>query len=312
MDQGTQSKVLDELLLLRKSDSEKQAQLQTLASLVTLQQESLSTANQKIRFFQAELSNQNEGLSREEMDIVSIQVQELHQPLSVIREHAGFLLAESMGVLGAIQRKFVDRIHQSGERALQIVVDLEETLAIPRFQEDPALSEVDIGELMDAAVTKIAGLLRSKRILLRFDLPDNLPNPVSNPIALQQALEALLLRATDVTPSQGQVSIKAFVEEDNGRPDYIILQISDSSGGIPLADVSDIFTPKDGITQIYPDRPIDDTIDLPTVRLLIEKVNGRIWLDNNDIGRGATFSILLPLSIPSRENGNTYQKGSER
>jgi len=315
-DQNTQMQAQEELSLLRKADLDKQAQIQTLAALISLQQESLTKTSQKIQSLQAELADRNDGLSRQEVEVALLQAQELRQPLSTIQEYSNFLLSESMGVLGAIQRKFIDGIRHSSERVSQISRDLEDDLRIHSSVAQTEWVETDLGEILDISVNHSSSLLRSKRILLKIDLPERLPTLITDRQVLSQIMDTLVLRAAKVSPSQGQVSLAALVEENNGKPDYVIVQIRDSSGGLPNSDLPGILDTDhqsqqfdaDGM-KIESDQLNGQGNELSMVQNLVENLNGRIWLDN-DLGRGTTFNILLPVLSATQRNGKLVNKGS--
>jgi signal transduction histidine kinase len=312
----TQTQAQEELSLLRKVDLDKQAQIQTLAALISLQQESLTKTSQKIQGLQAELANQKDGLSRQEVEVVLLQTQELRQPLTTIQEYSNFLLSESMGVLSAIQRKFIDGIRHSGERVNQISRDLEENLRVHSSLTQSEWVESDLGEILDNSVNRSSSLLRSKRILLKMDLPELLPTLMTDRQALSQVMDSLVLRAAKVTPSQGQVSLAALVEENNGKPEYVIVQIRDSSGGLTNSSLQDgldndhqsqLFG-TDGL-RIESDSWNGQGNELSIIQNLVENLNGRVWLDN-DLGSGTTFNILLPVFTPTQRNSKLVNKGN--
>jgi signal transduction histidine kinase len=308
-DRAMYRQVQDDFLRVQKANTDKQAQIQTLAALVALQQESLATSNQKIQSLQSELTNHKEGLSRREVEVALLQVQELRQPLFSIQEYANFLLAESMGTLGTIQRKFVDGIRQSSERLIQISKNIEESLHAQSSSPPPELAEFDLSEIIDAALSRNAKLLRSKRILLRINLPESLPNLVTDNETLSQALDILIQRAANVSPVQGQVALNAFVEEDQGRPDYVIIQICDSGGGVPNSNLQGISENRKDDQEAVLNSAGSLDNELAMVRNLVENLNGRIWVDN-ELGRGSTYSVLLPMSSPTSGRDNQVSQGS--
>lgn len=314
--QKTQEQAQEELSLLRKADLDKQAQIQTLAALISLQQESLTKTSQKIQGLQAELADRTDGLSRHEVEVVLLQAQELRQPLSTIQEYSNFLLSESMGVLGTIQRKFIDGIRQSSERVNQISRDLEENLRIHSSLAQSEWMEVDLGEILDNSVNRSSSLLRSKRILLKMDLPEHLPTLITDRQALSQIMDTLVLRAAKVSPSQGQVALAALVEENNGKPEYVIVQIRDSSGGLTNSELPDDHDTDYQAQQISTDGPKFESDplngqgnELSMVQNQVETLNGRIWLDN-DLGRGTTVNMLLPVITHAQWNSKLAKKGN--
>src|ERR1044071_9902407 len=62
--------------------------------------------------------------STEQAEVVASISQELRQPMSSIVGYTDLLLGESVGILGALQRKFVERIKASTERIGNLIDDL--------------------------------------------------------------------------------------------------------------------------------------------------------------------------------------------
>jgi signal transduction histidine kinase len=114
--------------------------------------------------------------------------------------------------------------------------------------------------------------------------------------ALQQILIHLLQNASLATPVDGEISLCARMEDRDIQPGYVLIQVSDSGGGIPAEELPRVFS------RLYrADNPLiqgvgDTGVGLSIVKTLVEAHGGRIWVDS-EIGRGSTFSILLPLAV---------------
>jgi signal transduction histidine kinase len=287
----------DALLLenqeLRQLEMNKKSQIETLAVMISMQQESLTHSNARIQSLERELENRRIGFNQTQLDDLAFQLDELKRPIHSIQEHTGFLLGESMGVLGSIQRKFVERIRIASERAAQISEDLLETLKVTQSHQQKEFGAVDLGDLVDVAVSEALEKIKQKHIRLRMDLPDQLPSLVSNEDALRSVLVDLLVYAGKVTPTQGEVYLNAHLEEDNGRVDYVILQITDSGDGIPAADLPNVFSPNYRIKIVDEQQVGSEEIDLSNIYNLVLSLNGRIWIDNEP-GKGSTVSLLIP------------------
>lgn len=294
-DQADQEKALEELHSLQKNEGEKQSQLQTLAAMVALQQDALTAANQKIQSLQAEMANEKRGLSQVQLSDLTTTVSRLQGEVHSIQEYADFLLSESMGMLGALQRKFVERIRLTTEDADRLAGDLKMQLVPVLPVMKPAFDSIGLGEVVDAVVSEVASALRGKRVALRMDLPETLPELETDSQTLKQALALLLKHAGEVTPRQGQILLRALVEEEGSQPDYVILQVTDGGGGISPADLPYVFTPPTS-------KKNDGQLDLSKLPGLIEGLRGRIWVDNEP-GRGSTFNILLPVMASAQDGG---------
>ena len=92
----------------------------TLEDTARLQNQ-LAEANMKI--LELEKGEKSER-SNEQAEVVASISQELRQPMSSIVGYTDLLLGESVGILGALQRKFVERVKASTERIGSLIDDL--------------------------------------------------------------------------------------------------------------------------------------------------------------------------------------------
>jgi signal transduction histidine kinase len=218
--------------------------------------------------------------------------QDLRQPMSSIVGYTDLLLGESIGILGAMQRKFLERIKSSIERMNGLVDDIANMTARERLALAPV--SVNLSQVIDEAIAQCASYLRDKNIALRVDLPDQLPEMCADHDALHQILFHLLQNAGVATPIDGDISLSVKIETQEHEPGYALLQIADSGDGIPLEELPRVFS------RLYrSDNPNipgvgDNGVGLSIVKTLVEAHGGRIWVDS-DPGHGATYSVLMPL-----------------
>jgi signal transduction histidine kinase len=238
--------------------------------------------------------------------VIAAITQDLRQPMSSVLGYADLLLGESVGILGALQRKFLERIKASGERMRDLVGDLFETVSSEAGQVELAPRPVDLSLVIDESIAYAAPQLREKSIALRIDMPEQLPQLHADLEALQQVLVNLLQNAGSVTPPRGEISLRARLERGDDQQDYVFLQVSDMGGGIPPEDLKRLFS-RGYRPETMTLRGVgEDGVGLAVAKTLIEAHGGRIWVDT-EMGRGSTFSVLLPVShsssLPAEQGG---------
>jgi signal transduction histidine kinase len=219
-------------------------------------------------------------------------VQELRQPMSSIVGYTDFLLSESVGILGNLQRKFLERVKASTERMNRMIEDLLQVVAMESGKPLLNLEKVDLSLAIDEAISKTSPQLREKNIILRMDIPESLPPVQGDREALNQILNHLLHNAEEVTPHQGEIAIAARPERYGNAHEYVLIQISDSGGGIPPEELPNVFDPD--LNDKKSIQGVGNTpVGLAVTKKLVEAHGGRIWVDSR-LGSGATFSVLLP------------------
>ncbi|MEW6716700.1 MAG: ATP-binding protein [Chloroflexota bacterium] len=233
-------------------------------------------------------------IDKEQSEILASLTQELRQPMSSIIGYTDLLLEESVGILGALQRKFLERIKASVERLDSLVNDLIRSTALDHGTLTLTPEPVDLNGVIDEAIANTSQQLREKNIILRVDLPERLPKIMADRDALQQILINLVKNAGLATPMDGEICLRAHIEGKKNGKETILIQVTDSGGGIPEDDIPRVFS------RLYrADNPLiqgvgDTGVGLSIAKALVEANEGQIFVES-EIGKGATFSILLPI-----------------
>lgn len=221
------------------------------------------------------------------------ELQTMLQSTASISGYTELLLTESAGILGTSQRKFLERIKTATERLNSSIEDLNHNIYSQTANLNP--QNIAINRAIDHAIDSISPEIAAKDLLLRVDLPETLPELHADPQALQQIITNLLQNAVSITPPQGEVTLRAdFEPNQHAGQTYLLLQITDSGGGIAPEDQTRVFTPGYRTPNIPIHGLSHNTADLSTVKILVEALQGRIWLDSQT-NSGTTFSILLPI-----------------
>lgn len=240
----------------------------------------------------------NASIPAEQVELVTSIAQELRQPLSSVMGYTDLLLGESVGLLGALQRKFLERVRNSTERMNALVDNLIRIAELDPEGQNVQRSPVDLGSVIDDALSLLREPMQEKRIALRVNLPRQMPPLNTDRDALQQILYHLLQNADASTPAGGAISLAALFEEQEDLGEYVLIQVSDSGGGIPEEALPRVFS------RVYrAQNPVisgvgDSGVGLTIAETLTKALGGRIWVESQ-AGVGATFSVLLPLAPSS-------------
>jgi signal transduction histidine kinase len=227
-------------------------------------------------------------------ELVTSIAQEFRQPLSAIVGYTDLMLGESAGLLGAVQRKFLERVKASTERLGILMDELVQVLTIDTGKVDQTLDKVDLEAVIDDAVGNIIAQISEKNITMRVDLPEKLPEIGANQEALKQILANLLENACIVTPEDGEIRLFARVERKENETNLLHISVTDQGGGIDKVDIPRVFNRRYKVDNPLIQGIGDTGVGLSIVKSLVELHKGRIWVDTSK-GIGSTFSILIPL-----------------
>jgi signal transduction histidine kinase len=277
-----------------ESPAELQMETQLRATLEEMARLQNAVAGANMKILSLEMQNRQATPGDPEVqEVIVSTIQELRQPITSIIGYTDLLMAESVGLLGTLQRKFLERVRASTERMRSLLDDLIRISIIEGGKLEITSGLVDTAEVIDAAITATRGQIQEKGISLRLDLPDELPKLQADQDALEQIMIHLLQNASSVTPPDGVIHFRACVEDNEEQP-YLLLQVTDSGGGIAPEDLPRIF-----FRHFRAESPLvqgigDKGIGLSIAKVLVEAHGGRIWVDSIS-GESATFSVLIPI-----------------
>ncbi len=229
-----------------------------------------------------------------DMEAIASTAQELRQPMSSILGYTDLMLGESVGLLGAMQRKFLERVRNGIERMGYLLNDLIQLTAIETGALSLTPEPVDLLTCVEEAVMQVSPLLRDKRLALRMDFPDDLPPVIGDEDAVVQILIHLIENAIGASVDDEEVVAAARLHEDNGEG-FLLLTMTDHGEGIPAEDLGRVFQRVYRADNSLIQGVGDHGVGLSLVKSLSEALGGRVWV-NSQVGVGSTFTVLLPAA----------------
>lgn len=231
-------------------------------------------------------------------------VHELRQPMSSIIGYTDFLLSETIGILGAMQRKFLERVQMSTERMGRLVDDLAR-IADVQVEDTGAPSDgvVSLEQVAQDAVAQVKPLIQEKEINLHLELSPEIPELALDRRILGQVISNLLENASEVTQQGGEITLRGRVEGTEQQERYALVQIADQGGGIPSEFIPRLFSRYTGLNGKSIPGVAGQGAILSVTKALVDNLGGRIWVDS-ELSVGSTYSLLLPVAS-NKEAGDT-------
>jgi signal transduction histidine kinase len=289
----------DERTQLQRQTQDYQGELSNLIQLQTAMELQLKQAQQDMARLQDQLqrtvpagSPGDNGQHDQQTEVVASIAQELRTPMTSIAGYTDLLLGESVGILGAMQRQFLQRVKANVARMEGMLSDLVQITVIDTGQIKLEAAPIDVPELIKDAVMSSSTLFRDREQSIRLELADNLPKLHTDRESLQQILQHLLSNAALCSPNNAEVVVRAQVPAEMN--DYLLFSVTDQGGGISPEDRQRAFA------RMYrADHPLvqglgETGVGLSIAKALVEAQGGRIWVDS-EMGRGSTFTFILPL-----------------
>ena len=213
---------------------------------------------------------------------------ELRVPLTSIAGFAELLDAGYAGDLPEVAREYVKAILTSVGRLGSLVEDVLDLTQGAAGNLPLAEEHVEIGELLEDAVTAASRAAHAKSVSLLVDIKPDLGLMRGDPRRLRQIADHLLSNAIAYTPPQGRVTIRV-----RGDDDMVVWTVSDTGQGMDPAQRARVFDSYPRIDANNEEGKQLIGIGLPLTRQLVEAHGGSIALESEP-GRGTTVTIHLP------------------
>ena len=219
-------------------------------------------------------------------DFVNTVSHDLRSPLTAILGYVE--LIERAGPVNDLQHDFIRRVQVSVHNITSLVDDL---LDLGRIESgfDARKEMVQLDQLIRYALEGLKKRVSEKSITVDLTIPANLPALISNPVQMRQMVDNVLENSLKYTLENGRVNVVVLTEQSQ-----LIFQVADTGIGIPALDLPYIFDKFYRGSNASGDM-VGSGLGLSIVKSIVDNHHGRIWVDST-VGRGTTFTIVLPLS----------------
>lgn len=209
-----------------------------------------------------------------------------HELIAPINGMLGMAEILSKTPLTEEQRGYVKSMKNSGSNILNIVTDILDHNSLESGDIEVIKEAFVLNDCIDQAVDLVKPLVGDKQVELICDVDPSLPfSVIQDERRIRQSLVNLMAYAIKVS-EQGEVMLK--VELLNREGDFIQIKasIKDSGKGLSATEQRRVFL--SAAEESNDNHPIS----LKIVKQLVEKMGGRIWVDNSTAS-GATISFTI-------------------
>jgi PAS domain S-box len=234
--------------------------------------------------------------SRAKDDFLAALSHELRTPLNPVLLLASEA-AEDPSLPEHVRADFAT-IRKNVELEARLIDDLLDLTRITRGKLLLDLRAHSVHAILRDALGTVRGELEAKKIVPSVDLAEGNPVVLGDSVRVQQIFWNVLKNAVKFTPEYGEISIKTRVPGDGS---LVRVEITDSGIGLEPAEIERIF---DAFSQGDHAGPAGSHrfggvgLGLAISRMLAELHHGSISAASEGRGRGAKFTIELPLLRP--------------
>jgi signal transduction histidine kinase/ActR/RegA family two-component response regulator len=213
---------------------------------------------------------------------------ELRTPLNAILGWAELLQS---GKLDLAKGDRASRaILESAKRQAQLIDELLDVARIMSGKLRLERSTVDLVETAHSAVAVVQPVIEAKHIQVDIESSPGLSTVFGDSSRLQQVIWNLLSNAVKFTPEGGTVRVRLHTAA--GRAEMVV---ADSGPGIPAEFLPHVFEPFRQADASTTRSHAGLGLGLSIVKQIVEAHGGTVTAENNPVGRGAVFTVRLPI-----------------
>jgi signal transduction histidine kinase/CheY-like chemotaxis protein len=189
----------------------------------------------------------------------------------------------------------IETIDRSTRAQAKLIDDILDVSRIISGKLELSVTPLDLRDVINVAIDAIRPSIVAKNLDLHVALSDSPTVAVADASRLQQVLWNLLSNAVKFTPSGGSIDVTLHPREGT----IARITVADSGSGIPTPFLSHVFErfrqADSGISRSHGGLGLG----LAIVKSIVELHGGTVSVASEGEGRGATFTITLPLAASS-------------
>jgi len=235
----------------------------------------------------AKLESQNAELERFTYTVSH----DLKSPLITINGYVGMLREDlAKGDSGPVEDDLA-RISNAANKMDQLLRDVLELSRIGRLVN--ASVDVSLEELAHEAIELVGGQVRESGV--QVEISPDLPVVFGDPLRLREILQNLIDNAVKYMGDQAEPRVEIGSRRDGNKT---ICYVRDNGIGIDPRYREKVF----GLFDQLDPKVEGSGIGLALTRRIVEVHGGRIWVESEGPGRGATFCFTLAASPAGRQS----------
>ncbi|MGB3532614.1 MAG: response regulator [Microcoleaceae cyanobacterium] len=248
---------------------------------------------------------QAEDASRLKDEFLATLSHELRTPLNAI---LGWLQLLRQGRLSAeMQAQAIETIDRNAQAQNQLIGDILDVSRIIQGKVKLNMIPLNPCQAINAAIDSIRPTANSKDIQLQLCCDPKIGQISADPNRLQQVIWNLLVNAIKFTPAKGKITVEA-----QRVSDQIQIQVKDTGQGIATEDLPYVFERFRQVEQTSKRQQGGLGLGLSIVRYMIEMHGGEVAVESGGVGKGTTFTLLLPRLTSEASPDQPLDENSHR
>jgi len=167
--------------------------------------------------------------------------------------------------------------------------------AIREGKQRYSVRSLDVQQILDAALSGTAGLIRTAGFHVEQQIDSNLPQVAGDLAALSQCVQNLITNALKYGSEQKWIGIEARFTEHGLTGREVQIGVTDRGIGIAPEELRHIFEPFYRSPHVMAAQIHGTGLGLPLAKSIMEAMRGQVTVKSAP-GRGSTFTLHLPTA----------------
>lgn len=285
---------LDRAMAAQRNEDEARSHRAELARAL----KGLTEAYQRLEFANYDLARAREvaeAASLNKQRFVAIVSHEMRTPLNILTalSEIMYFSPERYGALPLPPelRRDVREMYRSSRHLLRLIDDVLDLAQIEAGQMRIDFQATDLTGVVAEVLDMIRPFVRERDIVLRAEVPEELPPVLIDRARIQQVLLNLLNNAQRYT-SHGSITVSAASDGP-----WVTVTVADTGIGIPPSEHEAMFKEFHQVEGLVIQGQSGCGLGLAICKRFIGMHGGRIWLESEGVpGRGSRFTFTLPTA----------------
>lgn len=236
--------------------------------------------------------------NRLKSDFLANMSHEFRTPLNAVLGFSELLIDKKVGPLNDKQLDYLNDIYASGNHLLKLINDVLDLSKIEAGRTTLILEAFPIAEVIDGVIKSVRPLADKKNIVVVQEIAPEVDTVTMDKNKLRQILYNLLSNAIKFSPNNGSVRIDVLP----GEKESFILNVRDTGIGIAKEDLRKLFIPFVQLDSGLSRQHEGSGLGLALTKNIVSLHGGQINVESV-LGKGSTFSVVLPQNYKSNQHG---------
>lgn len=259
----------------------------------------------------AELANKAKS------DFLANMSHELRTPLNHIIGFTELIVDKNFGDLNKTQEEYLNDVLNSSHHLLSLINDILDLSKVEAGKTELQASNIKLQDLLENSLTMVKEKAMRHGLQIGVNINGTPDFIKADERKLKQIIYNLLSNSVKFTSDGGQIQVFAQMansdviqsqiegnglsplcsESVNNNRHWVLISVKDTGIGLKTEELNRIFNPFDQVENSRSRKYQGTGLGLALVKNMVELHGGRIWAESEGLGKGTTFSFVIPTNI---------------